>query len=149
MAKLPLPERGQPLDLSYIYQMASVINDLSAQVSPSNYKYVTLDTPSSGKQSIKASEARIIGGFVSLVSSSTVNAANEKEFSYDFSSDFAYPPIATATIVNTGESPTEAGKDISLSLTSVTTSNVKGVVRFNTSGEVSVGVNIMLIGIPK
>lgn len=146
MAKLPLPERGQPLDLAYIYQMASVINDLSAQISPSNYKYVTLDTPSSGKQSVKASEARIIGGYVNVAANSTVNAGNERAFSYDFPSDFKYAPIATATPINIGN--TQAGKDISIVLKSVTTSRVEGVVKFNTSGDVSIAVNLMIIGIP-
>jgi hypothetical protein len=48
MAKLPLPERGQPLDVSYIYQLATAINDLASQISPAVYKYVTIDTPGIG-----------------------------------------------------------------------------------------------------
>ena len=44
MAKIPLPERGQPLDVSYVYQLANAINELSTQVSPATYKYVTVDT---------------------------------------------------------------------------------------------------------
>ena len=31
MAKVPLPERGQPLDVTYIYQLADTLNDLSTQ----------------------------------------------------------------------------------------------------------------------
>jgi len=36
MAKIPLPELGQPLDVSYIYQLANAINELSLQV----YHYI-------------------------------------------------------------------------------------------------------------
>ena len=43
MAKIPLPERGQPLDVTYVYQMANSINDLASAISPSTYKYVTVD----------------------------------------------------------------------------------------------------------
>ena len=32
MAKIPLPQRGQPLDVTYIYQLADTINDLPAPV---------------------------------------------------------------------------------------------------------------------
>lgn len=146
MSRLPLPARGQPLDLSYIYQVAEAVNALSDQVSPSNYKYVTVETPSSGKQNVKASEARIIGGYVPVAANSTVNAGNERSFSYDFPSDFKYAPIATATPVNIGN--TQAGKDVSVVLKSVTTSRVEGIVKFNTSGDVSIAVNLVIIGIP-
>jgi len=146
MAKIPLPERGQPLDLTYIYQLAAAINDLSTQVSPSTYKYVTIDTPSAGKQSLKASDARIIGGYVEVTNNSTVNAGNEKTFSYDFPTDFKYAPVVTATPLNVGN--TQAGKDVIVILKTVTTSRIEGIVKFNTSGDVSVAVNILIVGVP-
>jgi hypothetical protein len=146
MAKIPLPERGQPLDLSYVYQVANAVNELSNDISPSVYKYVTIDTPSAGKQSVRAAESRIIAGYIEVANNSTVTAGNEKTFSYDFSTDFKYAPIATATVVNIGNTP--AGKNVSVVLKSVTTSRVEGIVRFNTSGELSVAINMIVIGIP-
>jgi hypothetical protein len=59
MAKIPLPERGQPLDVTYIYQLAETINDLSTQISSATYKTTSIDTISAGKQNIKTSEARL------------------------------------------------------------------------------------------
>lgn len=146
MAIIPYPERGQPLDVSYIYQLANAVNDLSTQVSPSTYKYVTVDTKSTGKQSVKASEARIIGGYIEVANNSSVTAGNEKTFSYKFASDFKYAPIITATPLNIGGQP--AGSDVSVVLTSVTTSGVDGLVKFNTTGEVSVAINLVAVGIP-
>jgi len=146
MAKIPLPERGQPLDLSYIYQVANAVNELSNDVSPSVYKYVTIDTPSAGKQSVRAGESRIIAGYVEVANNSTVTAGNEKTFSYDFPTDFKYAPVATATVVNIGNTP--AGKNVNVVLKSVTTSRVEGIVRFNTSGDLSVAINMIVIGIP-
>lgn len=146
MAKLPLPERGQPLDVSYIYQLANTINDLSSQISPATYKYVTVDTPGVGKQSVKASDARIIGGYVNVVNSSTRQAGTEVAFSYDFPTDFKYAPIATATPVNVGN--TDAGKNVSVVLKNITTSKIDGIVRFGTTGDMSIDVNIIIIGIP-
>jgi hypothetical protein len=146
MAKVPLPERGQPLDVTYIYQLADTINDLSTQVSSATYNYTTVDTVSAGKQSVKTSEARMIGGYVEVANNSTVSAGNEKTFSYDFPSDFKYQPIATATAVNIGNTP--AGQNVSVILKTVTTSRVEGIVRFGASGDLSLAVNLIILGIP-
>ena len=146
MAKIPLPERGQPLDVTYIYQLADTINDLSTQVSSATYNYTTVDTVSAGKQSVKTSDTRMIGGFIQVANNSTVSAGNEKTFTYDFPSDFKYAPIATATAVNIGNTP--AGQNVTVILKSVTTSRVEGVVRFGASGDLSLNVNLIIIGIP-
>jgi len=146
MAKVPLPERGQPLDVTYIYQLAETINDLATQVSSATYNYTTIDTVSAGKQSVKTSEARVIGGDVEVANNSTVSAGNEKTFAYDFPSDFKYAPIATATPINIGNTP--AGQNVTVILKSVTTSRVEGVVRFGASGDLSLNVNIIVVGIP-
>jgi hypothetical protein len=146
MAKVPLPERGQPLDVTYIYQLADTINDLSTQVSSATYNYTTVDTVSAGKQSVKTSEARLVGGYVEVANNSTVSAGNEKTFSYDFPSDFKYQPIATATAVNIGNTP--AGQNVSVILKTVTTSRVEGIVRFGASGDLSLAINLIILGIP-
>ena len=146
MAKVPLPERGQPLDVTYIYQLADAVNDLSTQVSSATYNYTTVDTIAAGKQSIKTSEARVIGGYIEVANNSTVSAGNEKTFSYDFPSDFKYAPIASATAVNIGNTP--AGQNVNVILKSVTTSRVEGVVRFGASGDLSLAVHLIVIGIP-
>lgn len=146
MANVPLPERGQPLDVSYIYQLADTINTVATQVSSATYNYTTVDTVNGTKQSIKTSDARFIGGYIQVANNSTVNAGNEKTFSYDFPSDFKYAPIVTATAVNIGN--TTAGRNVSVILNSVTTSRVEGVVRFGASGDVSLAVNLIVLGVP-
>ncbi len=146
MAKVPLPERGQPLDVPYLYKLVDTVNQLSTEVSSATYNYTTIDTVSAGKQSIKTSEVRMIGGFVEVANNSTVTAASEKSFSYDFPSDFKYQPIATATPVNTGNTP--AGQNVSVILKTVTTSKGEGIVRFGASGDLSLAINLIIIGIP-
>ena len=146
MAKIPLPERGQPLDVTYVYQMANSINDLASAISPSTYKYVTVDAGSAGKQSVRTSEARIIGGYISINSNTTVNAAEEKDFSYDFSTDFKFAPVVTATPINIGS--TDAGKDVTVTINSISTSQVEGTVKFNAGGDTSIGINLIIVGIP-
>lgn len=147
MAKIPLPERGQPLDVTYISQLAQAVNELSSAISPATYKYTSIDTPNAGRQNIKSTEARVIGGNVRVVNSGTITAGEEKSFTYSFPGEFKYTPIATATAINAGT--TVAGKNVTVVLKSVTTSGVEGVVRFNTSGDnVSIDVNLIIIGVP-
>ena len=146
MAKVPLPERGQPLDVAYIYQLSTALNQLSDQVSTATYNYTTIDTVSSGKQNIKTSEARIVGGYITVSTDSTVTAAQTKSFTYTFSSDYKYTPIVTATPINSGKN--SAGEDVTVVLTDVTRSSVTGFVRYSTGGKVSTIVNLIIIGIP-
>ena len=146
MSSVPLPERGQPLDVTYIYELAKAINNISNSISAATYNTTTIDTINAGKQNIKTSEAKIIGGYVEVANNSTVSAGNEKAFSYDFQNDFKYAPIVSATPVNIGNTP--AGQNVNVVLKSVTTSKVDGVVKFNASGDLSVAVHLIIVGVP-
>jgi hypothetical protein len=145
MAKVPLPERGQPLDVTYIYQLAEAINDISTKVSSATYKSTTIDAGTAGPQSVKTSEAKLIGGYVDVANNKTVTASSEVSFSYSYS-DFKYAPIVTASPINKGGTP--AGQNVTVTLTNVTTTKVDGIVRFNAAGDLTVGVNLVIIGIP-
>ena len=145
MARIPVPERGQPLDLSYVYQLATAVNAVSDQLATNSYNYLTIDTQTAGRQSVKTAEGKVLGGYVEFPSNRVVSAGNEQEFSYNFE-DFKYPPIVTATPVNVGNTP--AGRNVSVVIKNITTSSVNGVVRFNAPGDVSLAVNLIIVGIP-
>lgn len=147
MSKIPLPERGQPLDLNYIYQLSNAVNELSEELSPTTARYTSIDTAASGTQTVRTSDSRIIGGYVAVTNSSSTSPDGEGSFSYNFS-DFAYVPIVTATPILIEEGSTESGKDITVVLTKVSTNRVEGVVRFNTIGVASVGINLLIVGVP-
>jgi hypothetical protein len=147
MAKIPLPERGQPLDLSYIYQIANAINELSDELSPTTSRYTLIETATSGVQTIRTSDARIIGKFLTVNNNSATSPDGEGDFTYTFS-DFAYVPVVTVTPVLIGEASTEAGKNVSVVLTQITNNMVQGVVKFNTIGVASVGLNLLIVGVP-
>ena len=70
---------------------------------------------------------------------------NEKTFTYDFK-DFKYPPIVSATLVNTGQTP--AGQNVSVILKPITETRVEGTVKFGTSGDLSLAVHLVLVGVP-
>jgi hypothetical protein len=146
MAKVPLPDRGQPLDVTYLYQIANALNDAVDTISTATYNYTTVDTRGIGKEDVKNSNAKIYAAYKDIVTNETVSSSTTKTFSVDFASEFKYPPIVTATAVNTGTST--IGNDVFAIITSVSTSRVEGTVRFNSSGNVSTSVNIIAIGLP-
>lgn len=146
MAKIPLPERGQPLDVTYVYELAQAVNDLSKEVSPATYDYVTVQTADNGPQNRKVTEVRVIGGLVKVASSQPVTPGEQLNFSHSFAGEFRFPPIVTATAINVGQTP--AGANVTVVLNDPSTSGVSGFVKFNTSGTASLNVNLIIIGIP-
>ena len=145
MAKVPLPERGQPLDVTYIYQLVEAVNDLSTSISDATYNYTDVDVVGAEKRSIKTSNTKFIGKFKQIANNETVTAGQEKSYSISYS-NFKFPPIVTASVVNT--SGTTAGTNTSVVISSITASQVDFIVKFGTSGTASVGVNVIAIGVP-
>lgn len=145
MAIIPYPERGQPIDVSYIATIVTAVNDLSTAVSPSVSRLASVDTPS-GRQNLNVSETKVIAGSKQIASNVSVDGSKEVSFQYDYP-DFKYPPIVTATLVNVNNS--EAGKDISVVLTNISTSRAEGVVKFNTTGVVTATINLIIVGVVK
>lgn len=146
MAKVPLPDRGQPLDVTYLYQIANALNDAVDTISTATYNYTSIDTRGIGREDVKNSNAKVYAAYKDIVTNETISSNTTKTFAVDFASEFKYPPIVTATAVNTGTST--IGNDVFAVITSVSTSRVEGIVRFNSSGNVSTSVNIIAIGLP-
>lgn len=146
MARVPLPERGQPLDVSYIYSLAQAINDTAVQVNQNSSNYSTIYSEGMGNQNIKTGESRFVAHTQQVVSGENVIAGNTKDLSYNFPSDFKYIPVVTVSPVNIGKN--DAGSNVTVSLKEVTTSRVDFTVRYNTTGTISLSVNIIAIGIP-
>lgn len=146
MAKVPLPDRGQPLDVTYMYQLATAVNDISDSISIATDKYATVNTKTVGKKTVKVPDVRMYADYVDVSNAATVTSKTLIEKSIDFGVAFAYPPIVTASIINNNTQ--SAGNDASVVISSITTSSVSFRVKFASSGEASVGVNIIAIGIP-
>jgi hypothetical protein len=68
-------------------------------------------------------------------------------FEFSFSA-FAYAPVVTATPYASSSNGSEASKDVTVVLTSVTTNKVNGIVRFGSNGVASVDVHAIVVGIP-
>jgi len=141
MAKVPLPERGQPIDVSYIGQIVNAINELSDQIINTGYNYTTI-----GGTDIQTANARIIAKTVNVSPGSSQTADKTVTFTLPYNLNFKSVPIATATIVNTGR--TDAGDAATVILTDINANSISGLVRFQKTGNVTADVNVIVVGIP-
>ena len=148
MSILPVPERGQPLDVTYIYDIVKSVNDLYSQLGSESRKgYVGVYTKGpEGPQEMKTSEAQIEAAFTTVSPASLQTAGTSLSWSHDFKKQFAYPPIVTVTAYN--NKTTDSGKDVTVTINSITTSKVEGFVKFNVGGDTPIGINIIAVGKP-
>jgi len=147
MARVPLPERGQPLDVAYIYSLATAINDLATQVNSNSTNESSIYTPTMGYQSIKTGDMTVVGSTQQITNAESVLADTTKQMSFNFPKDFKYTPIVTLTPINVGKN--EYGNNVIVSIKEVTTGRVDYTVRYNATGQVSLSVNILAVGVPQ
>lgn len=147
MAKLPTPDRGQPLDVSYIYQVVDAVNELSEQVSTATYKYASIGT-NAGPQNALITDTKIVASTIDIYSTLTdVTPGLTVDKSFNFSAgEFKYPPIVTATPVLTSQS--QNGSNLSVTIKNITTSRVDLSVTFFGTGKAALKLNLIAIGLP-
>lgn len=140
------PERGQPIDLSYMSEMAKAINDLSTKVSGKTAISVVAN-------GINLPESATTGNLRFYAATQTIQAANVSvgdtaNWSVEFAPSFLYVPVVTATVQN--KTASKAGDNINLVIKNeITTGKVSGIVRYNTAGSIDIIINVIAIGISK
>jgi len=143
MTQLQNPQRGQPLDIDYIYQMVQQINTLSTKVLSQSTVLSTINNGVNETQEFTTNNLRFYA-FTKNVKSGTVNAGEEVSWTIDFTPNFLLTPVVTATARNRKNDA--IGNFAYAVITNVNTAQVQGRVIFNKAGTVDVNVNIIAIG---
>jgi hypothetical protein len=143
--KIPLPERGQPIDLNYLYQIASSINDLSNAVSTSNTTSV-VNNGINPREDVTTNKIRFYATTRNIVVGN-VNAGTSQNWSLDLTPDFLFTPVAVATVQNNTAST--AGNNITLVIRNITTSRVEGNVLYNAGGSIDININVIAMGVSR
>lgn len=144
--KIPLPERGQPIDLNYLYQIASSINDLSNQVSTSNTTS-RVDNGINPPEDVTSNKLRFYAITTRPIVVGNVNAGTSQNWSADFQPDFLFTPVVTATVQNNTAST--AGNNVTLVIRNITTNKVEGNVLYNIGGSINISINVIAIGVSR
>jgi hypothetical protein len=150
MAKvIPLPTRGQPLDVSFIYDLAEGVNSLTAGLASQKGSVNVKGQTDKSTNSAKTVNSTIFATYVNAVENATIQQGQIVALKpIDFNYGFSTPPIVIATPV-ADKNSLVVGQSATVVLTDVTTSQAKLSVRFAESGNaVTLGVNVLIIGIP-
>jgi hypothetical protein len=138
MTAISLPEKGQPLDVNYIYDMANQINNLT--------NVISIRSTSSSRINENSETTSNLKFFAATKSLTSTNASSNATESFFFTyPEFKFTPVAVVTITN--NSGSSAGDNVTTTLRNVTTSRTEGVVRFGTSGAVNLLISIIVVGI--
>lgn len=139
MAAIPLPEKGQPLDVNYLYEITNQINNLTNTIAVRSSTSSRINTNSE-----TTSNLRIFASTINL-STTSATAGETETFSFNYP-ELKFIPVVTATVVN--NSGSDPGKTATVVLNTITTSRTEGIVRFGTTGGISLSVNVIVVGIP-
>lgn len=141
MARVPIPQQGQPLDLAYISTLANAVNQLSeegAALAQGN-NFIFQGGLTSTPASYKLYGAQVFAQEISVDGGTSDEAERLISFSpYNFTS----PPVVTATLV------APADNQAIVSLKNITSSSATVVVKFSTSDNNSTRVSIVAVGVP-
>jgi len=141
MARVPVPQQGQPLDLSYIATLANAINQLSeegAALSQGN-NFIVKGRLSETPVASKLYGAQIIAQEIVFVAGASDTVEQTVSFSPN---NFSSPPIVTATLVN----PSDTNANVSVK--NIASGSATVIVRFPTSENNSASVSIIAVGLP-
>ena len=134
MAAISLPERGQPLDVNYIYDIVSQVNSIENRIAIRNTSVSNINNNTD-----TTSNLRFYAQQQALITSES--KANTTE-----TITFTYPVFKFTPVVN--RSGSTYGDDVICTLRNITTSTAAVVVRFNAAGKVDLLVNLVAVGIP-
>lgn len=149
MPQLSDPQPGQPIDLDYVSSIVKAVNSILDKQASTTSVGNSVIVSAAGSQSKKTSDLVFVSGYKEVYGTAqSVTAGSTKDFSLDFPNGivFSTPPIVTATPYTLNS--TDAGRNVTVILRSVSTSKVEGTVIFNANGNVAIGVNIIAVGVP-
>lgn len=141
MARVPIPQQGQPLDVAYIASLAEAINQLSEEGSAlaQGNNFILKGRLSETPSSYKLYGAQMIAQEINLISGTSSVAEQTVSFSpYNFSN----PPIVTATLVNPSD------PEATVYVKNITSGSATIIVQFTGSENNSAAVNVIAMGIP-
>ena len=139
MAQIELPDRGQPLDISYLFRIAQEINRVSELVASSISKIKYRDTPTPSQTSTSnlvfyAETLKIVDGNLSVQSNTPAT--------FDYSGIFKTTPVVVCSVTAV------TGVSALYSVLDGVTQNSCNVKVFSsaTSGTFSADISIIAIG---
>jgi len=140
MGILSTPNRGQPLDVDYIAQIARQVNQLSTIVGDRSSSFSTINDTA-----VKTSDIKFFAKTVNVFASTNRTDGDIIDYTVNYP-PFNGNPIVTATVVS---GPTSTvGDDATVVMKNISSSSCTFRVTFNTGGNLDIFVNVLAMGFP-
>jgi|688.fasta_scaffold10032_2 hypothetical protein len=146
MGKLIVPQRGQPLDVSYMYDIVQALNELQDQVGSSIQDVLVVVDETNKSRSTKMNRSAAFGVTAPVITATSVELNKTYPVTVSFEVKFNSKPIVVATPNNIGG--TEPGKSANVVITKITNNSAEFLVSFTTAGLATVSLNVLAMGIP-
>jgi hypothetical protein len=144
MPQISPPERGQPIDVDYLYEIVSAINTINNQiVSTSNAESRVSGANPISTDAVKTSSLKFYAAQVPIASGK-FDADQTFTQKVVFPSNFLYPPVVTVTPLV--QNFKEQSKNVIVAIENVTTGAVDVLLTFKKSGQTDVDVHLIAIG---
>lgn len=138
MGILATPNRGQPLDVDYVSQIATQVNELTTIVGDRSTSYSNISGAS-----VKTSEVKIFATSVNVTAATTAPDGDVVDVTVSYPS-FRGFPIVTATVVSGASS--NIGDDATVVVKNISSQQCTLRVKFNTGGNLNINVNVIAVG---
>jgi hypothetical protein len=140
MGILSIPSRGQPLDISYISQIASQVNRITTIVGDKISAFSSVNDFSK-----KTADLKIYAKTINVFSSTNKTDGDVVDYTVNYPA-FNGLPVVTATIL--AGSSSSIGDNATIVLKNVTTSSTTFRVTFYSGGNLDISVNVIAVGFP-
>jgi hypothetical protein len=143
---IPTPVKGQPLDVSLMYNIVSEINSLSSQINNKSSSYAWIQKePIEGQAQVRITEVKMETKSKSYSGTVAKNALISQEFS--LSDGFAGTPVVMCSLsILSGSSDTVKGAQVYVTEVSSSKVIVEAKIPSNGSGQVNFIFSILAIG---
>jgi hypothetical protein len=138
MGILATPNRLQPMDVDYIAQIVTQVNQLTTLVGDRSTSYSSINNTS-----VKTSETKIFATSVNVVASSNKTDGDVVDVTISYP-PFRGLPVLTATIVSGTSS--NIGDDATVVFKNISSQQATMRVRFNRGGSLNINVNVIAVG---
>lgn len=140
MGILATPSRGQPLDVDYISQIATQVNQLTTLVGDKSTAYSNVNTVSA-----KTSDLKFFATTVNVSAATNNTSGDVVDYTFNYPA-FKGIPIITATVVS-GTTTATINESATVSVKNPGSQGATIRVRYYTNGTLNINVNIIAIGL--
>jgi hypothetical protein len=146
MSQISPPEKGQPLDVDYIYQIVTTLNSLNNALATSKNATSYIAGNDGNITLVNTSSLQFFSKTIAVNFEGTVTAGRTLEVDVEFPKEFKTLPIVTATPYIRG-AISEANKNVVVTTVSTTLKKTKLLLTCQVAGSISIDVGVLALGL--